>query len=116
MIMTTRRNGAMVQSDAKQRARELVQGLWIAIPTPFTDDGSKVDEDLLAEGVDYYIDALKVDGIFCGGVMGEFWALTFEERKRVHELVVEHAAGRVPIMPHVGSHIFSEMVELTHHA
>src|SRR5690606_37524622 len=102
--------------DAKQRAREEVRGLWIAIPTPFTRDGDKVDEDLLAQGVEHYIDALKVDGIFCGGVMGEFWALSLEERNRVHELVVRQAAGRVPIMAHVGSHVFGEMVDLTRHA
>lgn len=103
-------------ADAKQRAREEVRGLWIAIPTPFTDDGSRLDEDLLVRGVEHYIDAVKVDGIFCGGVMGEFWALSLEERKRVHELVVQQAAGRVPIMTHVGSHVFGDMVELTRHA
>ena len=37
------------------------------------------------------MDALGVDGIFCGGVMGEFWALSLGERMRVHELVAERA-------------------------
>jgi 4-hydroxy-tetrahydrodipicolinate synthase len=57
-----------------------------------------------------------VDGIFCGGVMGEFWALSLEERKRVHELVVRQAAGRVPVMAHVGHHVFADMLELCEHA
>jgi 4-hydroxy-tetrahydrodipicolinate synthase len=103
-------------TSAKALAREKVKGLWIAIPTPFTADGAHVDEDLLAASVEHYIDALRVDGIFCGGVMGEFWALTLEERKRVHELVVRQAAGRVPVMAQVGHHVFSEMVELCEHA
>lgn len=103
-------------SQAKQRAKEQVRGAWIAIPTPFTQDGRRVDEDRLRSSVEYFIEALKVDGIFCGGVMGEFWALTIAERKRVHELVVQTAAGRVPIMPHVGAHVFDDVVELTHHA
>ena len=60
---------------AKQLAREKVTGLWIAIATPFTPDGARVDEDALAASVEHYVDRLKVDGIFCGGVMGEFWAL-----------------------------------------
>jgi 4-hydroxy-tetrahydrodipicolinate synthase len=101
---------------AKALAREKVKGLWIAMPTPFTADGSQVDEHTLAASVEHYIDRLRVDGIFCGGVMGEFWALTLEERKRVHELVVRQAAGRVPVMAQVGHHVFSEMVELCEHA
>jgi 4-hydroxy-tetrahydrodipicolinate synthase len=101
---------------AKALAREKVRGLWIAIPTPFTDDGLHVDEDRLADSVEHYIAGLRVDGIFCGGVMGEFWALSLDERKRVHELVVSRAAGRVPVMAHVGHHVFSEMVELCEHA
>jgi 4-hydroxy-tetrahydrodipicolinate synthase len=103
-------------SAAKALAREKVRGLWIAIPTPFTPDGAALDEDALAASVEYYIDGLRVDGIFCGGVMGEFWALSLDERKRVHELVLDGAAGRVPVMAQVGDHVFSDMVELCEHA
>jgi 4-hydroxy-tetrahydrodipicolinate synthase len=103
-------------TSAKALARQKVKGLWIAIPTPFTADGSRVDEDTLAASVDHYIEGLRVDGIFCGGVMGEFWALSLDERKRVHELVVRRAAGRVPVMAQVGHHVFSDMVELCEHA
>jgi 4-hydroxy-tetrahydrodipicolinate synthase len=103
-------------TSAKALAREKVKGLWIAIPTPFTSDGRHVDEEALAGSVDHYIEGLRVDGIFCGGVMGEFWALTLEERKRVHELVVRQAAGRVPVMAQVGDHVFADMEELCEHA
>jgi 4-hydroxy-tetrahydrodipicolinate synthase len=103
-------------TSAKALARQKVRGLWIAIPTPFTADGTRVDEDVLAASVDHYIDGLRVDGIFCGGVMGEFWALSLDERKRVHELVAHRAAGRVPVMAHVGHHVFSDMVALCDHA
>jgi 4-hydroxy-tetrahydrodipicolinate synthase len=75
-----------------------------------------VEEDLLAESVEHYVTALRVDGIFCGGVMGEFWALSVEERKHVHETVVRQAAGRVPVMAHVGHHVLAETVELCEHA
>ena len=68
-------------SPAKQTAFEKVGGLWIAIPTPFTPD-LEIDEGLLRKSVDYYIEGLGVDGIFCGGVMGEFWSMTVEERAR----------------------------------
>jgi 4-hydroxy-tetrahydrodipicolinate synthase len=103
-------------TSAKALARERVKGLWIAIPTPFTPDGRHVDEDLLADSVEHYVAGLRVDGIFCGGVMGEFWALSLDERRRVHELVVHQAGGRVPVMAHVGHHAFSDMVELCEHA
>ena len=99
-------------SSAKQFARENVTGLWIAIPTPFTADGRHVDEDVLAASVEHYVEGLRVDGIFCGGVMGEFWALSLDERMRVHDLVVRHAAGRVAVMAQVGHHVFSDMLAL----
>lgn len=101
---------------AKELAREKVRGLWIAIPTPFTADGRHVDEDALAASVEHYIDGLEVDGIFCGGVMGEFWALSLDERMRVHELVVYQAAGRVPVMAQVGHHVLSDSLALCEHA
>jgi 4-hydroxy-tetrahydrodipicolinate synthase len=103
-------------TSAKRLARERVKGLWIAIPTPFTSDGARVNEDALAAAIEHYVDALKVDGIFCGGVMGEFWALSLEERRRVHELVVDQAGGRVPVMVQVGHHVFGDMLELCGHA
>jgi 4-hydroxy-tetrahydrodipicolinate synthase len=103
-------------TSAKRLARQKVKGLWIAIPTPFSPDGAHLDEDALAASVEHYVAGLKVDGIFCGGVMGEFWALGLEERKLVHELVVRQVAGRVPVMAHVGHHVFSDMVDLCNHA
>jgi 4-hydroxy-tetrahydrodipicolinate synthase len=105
-----------VATAAKALARERVRGLWIAIPTPFTGDGRHVDEYLLRASVEHYVDVLRVDGIFCGGVMGEFWALALDERKRVHELVADQAAGRVPVMAHVGHHVFGDTVALAEHA
>jgi 4-hydroxy-tetrahydrodipicolinate synthase len=103
-------------TSAKSLAREKVRGLWIAIPTPFTADGRHVHEDLLAASVEHYIGGLGVDGIFCGGVMGEFWALSLDERRRVHELVAGQASGHVPVMAHVGHHVFAEMLHLCEHA
>ena len=100
---------------AKQTAFEKVRGLWIAIPTPFSPTG-EIDEGVLRKSVDYYIEGLGVDGIFCGGVMGEFWSMTLEERARCHELVVGTAAGRIPVMTHVGHHVYTEAAALSRHA
>lgn len=102
-------------SPAKEAAFENVRGLWVAIPTPFTSEGG-IDDGALRKAVDYYIDALEVDGIFCGGVMGEFWSMTAEERAHGHEVVVDAAAGRVPIMTHIGHHTYLEAARLSQHA
>jgi 4-hydroxy-tetrahydrodipicolinate synthase len=103
-------------SAAKRYARDAVRGLWIAIPTPFTADGRLVDEEALEASVEHYVTALRVDGIFCGGVMGEFWALTLAERMRVHEVVRGQAAGRVPVMAQVGHHVVAEAIALSRQA
>jgi hypothetical protein len=65
-------DGGAALSPATALARQNVKGLWIAIPTPFTADGRHIDEDVLAESVEYYVAGLSVDGVFRGGVMGEF--------------------------------------------
>lgn len=105
----------MQLSRAKQLAFEEVRGLWVAIPTPFTDD-LEVDDAGIRRSVDYYIEGLGVDGIFCGGVMGEFWSMSIDERRRVHELVADTAAGRIPLMAQTSSHVFDECVALSNHA
>jgi dihydrodipicolinate synthase/N-acetylneuraminate lyase len=51
-----------------------------------------------------------------GGSTGEFAALTLEERKWVNEIVIEQAAGRVPVAPQTGSTRTAEAIELSRHA
>jgi 4-hydroxy-tetrahydrodipicolinate synthase len=103
------------KQEAKEAARASFRGLWAAILTPFTEDG---DLDLagLRELVRHLTDRLHIDGIFCTGVMGEFWALTKEERKRAVETVVDAARGRCRVIAHTGHHSTRETVELTRHA
>jgi 4-hydroxy-tetrahydrodipicolinate synthase len=70
------------KAEAKQAARERFTGLWAAITTPF-DPAGAVDCDALRHDLDRLTGSLEIDGIFCGGVMGEFWALTCAERCRM---------------------------------
>jgi 4-hydroxy-tetrahydrodipicolinate synthase len=69
------------KAEAKEAARAQFRGLWAAITTPFTADG-ELDEAGLRRNMRYFTDVLHVDGIFCTGNMGEFWALTTGERRR----------------------------------
>ncbi len=103
------------RSEAKQAAREQFRGVWAAITTPFTPDG-EVDYAGLRSNMRYYTDELAIDGVFCTGTMGEYWALTKEERKRVVEIVVEEARGKCMTIPHTGHHSAEETIDLTRHA
>jgi 4-hydroxy-tetrahydrodipicolinate synthase len=103
------------KSEAKEAARAQFRGIWAAITTPFTPDGA-LDEAGLRRNMRYFTDALGVDGIFCTGTMGEFWALTKEERIRAVEIVVEEARGKCKVIAHTGHHSPNETVDLTRHA
>src|SRR3954451_23639780 len=81
------------KAEAKEAARRQFRGLWAAITTPFTADG-ELDEDGLRRNMRHYTDELHIEGIFCTGNMGEFWALTHDERLRIVEIVVEEARGK----------------------
>ena len=102
------------KSEAKEAARAQFRGVWAAITTPFTPD-DRLDEAGLRRNMRRYAE-LKVDGIFCTGTMGEFWALTKEERKRAVEIVVEEARGKCKVIAHTGHHSPNETVDLTRHA
>ncbi|HXF67238.1 MAG TPA: dihydrodipicolinate synthase family protein [Burkholderiales bacterium] len=104
------------KSEAKEASRAQFRGLWAAIPTPFTAD-LRVDEEGLRHNMRRLTSGLKIEGVFCTGVMGEFWSLTKEERKRVVEIVVEEARrGGCKVIAHTAHHSAHETVELTRHA
>lgn len=73
-----------------------VRGVYAIPPTPFKDDGS-VDEVSLQQCVDFCIRA-GCGGIVMGVNASEAIALTDAERLDVAELVVSHAAGRIPVV------------------
>ena len=103
------------RSDAKEAARRQFTGLWAATTTPFTPEGA-LDPAAIASDMAHLTDTLHVGGVFCTGVMGEFWALTSAERKLAVETVVEAARGKVPVLAHTGHHSAAETIELTRHA
>lgn len=90
-------------------------GVLVALATPFGADGSSVDEPALRRLVDAVIGG-GVAGIVPCGSTGEFTSLTNEERRRVAEVVLDQAAGRVPVVPHVGAMTTHEAAGLARHA
>jgi len=103
------------RSEAKAFGRKNMRGIWAAIPFPFTKTG-ELDEKGLRRDIRRYVDELKIDGFFCGGLVGEFWALTMEERQRGHRIVVEEVAGKAQTMPHTGALSLRDTIALTRHA
>jgi 4-hydroxy-tetrahydrodipicolinate synthase len=69
--------------------------------------------------VDHCIGALDHDGIWVGGLVGEYWALRTEERKRILEIGIERARAIKPdviVEACPASTNVLETVELANHA
>jgi len=103
------------KAEAKAAAQSQFGGIWAAITTPFLAN-FEIDEVGLRHNMRHLTDTLCIDGVFCTGVMGEFWSLTGEERKRVVEIVVDEARGKCRVIAQTGSHSAHETIELTQHA
>lgn len=91
-------------------------GCGTALATPFMRDLTvDVDEEALRKLVDRQIDA-GIDFIVPCGTTGESPTLTHEEHRRVVEITIEQAAGRVPVIAGTGSNSTAEALHLTRHA
>ncbi len=91
-----------------------IHGIYPPIVTIFREDGS-IDEAGQASHVNFLIEN-GVHGVIPCGSTGEFIAMTLEERKRVVEVTVEAAAGRVPVYAHAGHYSTALTIELGRHA
>lgn len=87
------------------------KGIIPAMVTPVTSDG-KINVEALQKLTNYLIQG-GVHGLFPVGSQGEFYALTFEEKKRVIEVVVQEAKGRVPVYAGTGAVTTRDAVALT---
>ncbi len=87
------------------------KGIIPAMVTPVTPEG-KINVEALRKLADYLIEG-GVHGLFPVGSQGEFYALTFEEKKKVIEVVVEEARGRVPVYAGTGAIATREAIALT---
>ncbi len=92
-----------------------LKGILAAVTTPFTADGSAVDEDALRAQVERLVGA-GIHGLVPCGTTGEFTTLSPEEYRRVIEVYVDAAAGRVPVVAGIGSLTTRGAIELAQHA
>jgi 4-hydroxy-tetrahydrodipicolinate synthase len=72
----------------------------VALLTPY-DDGGAPDPGALRAHVDLLVEA-GVDGLMPGGTTGEAALLADDELAGVVRATVEAAAGRIPVLAHVG--------------
>ncbi len=90
------------------------RGLGTALITPFTESGA-LDEPALERFVDFQIDG-GVNFLVPCGTTGENPALTATEHRRVVELVVWRANGRVAVLAGAGSNSTARAIELAEQA
>ena len=76
-------------------------GVMPALVTPFNKDDESINEENLRNLVNNLIDQ-GVTGLVPVGTTGEFVNMTFEERLRVIEIVVDETNGRVPVIAGTG--------------
>jgi 4-hydroxy-tetrahydrodipicolinate synthase len=81
--------------------------------TPFRD--GQVDEAKLRELVEFHV-THGTDGLVPCGTTGESPTLSHDEHKRVIGIVVEAAAGRIPVVAGTGSNSTAEAIDMTVHA
>ncbi|MGV2288167.1 dihydrodipicolinate synthase family protein [Trinickia sp. YCB016] len=103
--------------------KQALKGILSAILTPFSQDGSKIDEAAYVRLIRSQI-AAGVHGIVLSGSTGEHPALTVAERKRLFEIGCEvgkgpgkgEGKGKTDVIAHVGSNSVRDTLDLTRHA
>ena len=90
---------------------ERLKGCGTALVTPFTKDGA-LDEPALRKLVDWQIEQGIHFLVPCGST-GEAVTMTPAEHRRVVEIAVEQAKGRVPIVAGAGSNDTAKAVAMS---
>jgi len=91
----------------------MIRGSIIPLLTPFRD--GEVDEKAFRALIDWQIEQGSHALIPCG-TTGESATLSHDEHKRVTEICIEQAAGRVPVYAGSGSNSTHEAIDFSLHA
>lgn len=96
------------------RSHDDFAGLWPAVITPLAGDG-RVAFDVLERMVELFVQQ-GLDGLYVTGSTGQWPLLTLDERREIAACSVRAAAGRIPVMVHVGAPATQDAVALARHA
>ncbi len=92
----------------------MFKGSLVALITPMRSDGS-IDEKAFQDFVAWQLRE-GTHGVVPVGTTGESPTLSHAEHKRVVELTLEVAKGRVPVIAGTGSNSTAEAIDFGHHA
>lgn len=101
--------------DLKEVTMEELKGMCVALATPFSEDGERVDEKNLKIHIDSMLEAGVHIILVCGGT-GEFFALRYEERRRIAEVASKHINGRAKFMVKTSALNTADAIEFAKHA
>lgn len=91
----------------------MFSGSIVALITPFRDGA--FDESAFRALIDWQI-SQGTDALVPCGTTGESPTLDHAEHRRVVEVCIDAAAGRVPVIAGTGSNCTAEAIDLTRHA
>ncbi len=86
-------------------------GIFSALMVAFDEEG-RINERGTREIIRHNIDVMGVDGLYVGGSTGENFMLTTEDKKKIFEIAMDEAGGRVRLIAQVGSVNLDESMEL----
>jgi 4-hydroxy-tetrahydrodipicolinate synthase len=106
--------------EARSWARVALRGIGDSLYTPFAGpDGDDIDWDAYRTLVRYCVATLGHEMLWCTSGVGEFWALTIEERKRLLEVAIEEGRAANPdlvVQACTAAMSPKDCLELTRHA
>ncbi|CUP84130.1 N-acetylneuraminate lyase [Clostridium baratii] len=88
-----------------------MRGIYSALLVSFDKEGN-INEKGLREIIRHNIDKCKVDGLYVGGSTGENFMLSTDEKKKIFDIAIDEAKGKVKLIAQVGSVNLKEAVEL----
>lgn len=103
------------KNEAKEAARETLKGVWTAMPYCW-DASDAFDEAANRANMEHIITGLEVDGHYCSGNIAEFWSMPDDERMRAHEVMLDAAAGRIPMIAGCHHQSVKQATALARHA
>lgn len=88
-----------------------MRGIYSALLVSFDKEGN-INEKGLREIIRHNIDKCKVDGLYVGGSTGENFMLSTDEKKKIFDIAIDEANGKVKLIAQVGSVNLKEAIEL----